>query len=373
MASANRQGIAKVHTHVSNRAKSKQALEKKPTFRPCLSNPFEIDWSVPSISLVEIAVTFSLASRPSVPINVQNAVLSRLVLSLESVAAYHTSKTAQSREKKRRRSQLTGPNKRRKSSPGNQHGTSDPISLPAGTSSAPGELMGVDSGDQESVVLTEPPIIPHLILGINQVTKRLEHQARAYRQTLSATDTITNDDTSQLPHGPISIVFACRADVDPPLLISHLPTLIASCNSSRNALANPESHPPIRLVPIPKGSESLLADATGVRRVAVLALDVIVLSLLLRFNNSPDLYLESPERYSRLGSISIPIGFSSNSPGILAVSTGPHGRLSPWWIRSFVGSHTYKTATYDDAKGYEGFQRTKNKGPSGGKTEEKGA
>jgi len=255
MTSADREGIAKVHTHVSNRAKNKQALERKSAFRPCLSNPFEIEW-------------------PSVPINVQNAVLSRLILSLEGVAAHHESK------KRRHGGKLTGPNKRRKTFAGKEHGTPDPISHPVGTCATPDEIMGVEGANQEPVNLTEPPIAPHLILGINQVTKRLERQARAYRQTLSATVTITDGGTSRPPpSGPISIVFVCRADIDPPLLISHLPTLIASCNSSRSALTDPESHPPIKLVPVPKGSESLLADATGLRRVAVLALD----------NTTPDL------------------------------------------------------------------------------------
>ena len=270
MGSSNKEAIAKIHSHVSNRAKNKRGLERKPAFKPCLSNPFEIDWSVHFISLVEFLVSFNLASRPSVPINVQNAVLSRLILSLEGVAAHHESK------KKRHRGQQSGPNKRRKTTAGKEHGTSDPIAQPVGTSTTPDELMGVERVDQESLVLTVPPVISHLILGINQVTKKLENQARAYRQTLTATPTIK--DTSQsTTSGPISIVFVCRADVDPPLLISHLPTLIASCNSSRNVLMNPEAYPPIRLVPVPKGSESLLADATGLRRVAVLALDVIVL------------------------------------------------------------------------------------------------
>ena len=214
----------------------------------------------------------NLANRPSVPVNVQNAVLSRLILSLEDVAVHHATKITQCRErKKRRHSQQSGPNKRSKMSAGNEDGTSEPITLPAGTSPVPNEPMDTEDADQE------PPIIPHLILGINQVTKRLEHQARAYRQTLSAAKTLIDNGTSESPPSrPISIVFVCRADVDPPLLISHLPTLIASCNSSRNSLMAPELHPPIKLIPVPKGSESLLADATGLRRLAVLALDVIV-------------------------------------------------------------------------------------------------
>ena len=53
MAAQNREGIANVHSHASNRAKNKQALERKPAFKPCLSNPFQIEWSVHSISLVD--------------------------------------------------------------------------------------------------------------------------------------------------------------------------------------------------------------------------------------------------------------------------------------------------------------------------------
>jgi ribonuclease P/MRP protein subunit POP3 len=222
----------------------------------------------------------TLANRPSVPVNVQNAVLSRLILSLEGVAAYNATKITQRPDRKKRRgSQQTGPNKRSRTSAGSEDGTSDPIALPVGTSTIPNEPMDTQDADQEPANPTEPPIISHLILGINQVTKRLERQARAYRQTLDVTNTPADNGTPEPPPSRlISIVFVCRADVDPPLLISHLPTLVASCNSSRNSLTNPESHPPIKLVPVPKGSESLLADATGLRRLAVLALDVIVSS-----------------------------------------------------------------------------------------------
>lgn len=53
MAPGNKGGVAKAHSHVSNRAKNKQALERKPAFKACLSNPFEIEWSVRSISLFD--------------------------------------------------------------------------------------------------------------------------------------------------------------------------------------------------------------------------------------------------------------------------------------------------------------------------------
>lgn len=52
MAPGNKAGVANVHSHVSNRAKNKQALERKPAFKACLSNPFEIEWSVRPFHLV---------------------------------------------------------------------------------------------------------------------------------------------------------------------------------------------------------------------------------------------------------------------------------------------------------------------------------
>ena len=130
---------------------------------------------------------------------------------------------------------------------------------------APPEAMPVDIPADDSSVPDPPEIYKHLLFGINEVTKRLEDQLRLCRRERikpsSAEDTTSNELC------PIKLVFVCRADVDPPILIDHLPHLVASFNSS-----TPDH--PVVLIPLPKDAESRLSAAIGVRRVAVLALDV---------------------------------------------------------------------------------------------------
>jgi len=111
-----------------------------------------------------------------------------------------------------------------------------------------------------------PSILQHLTIGINQVTRKLESQIKASRQTVVISDqgAVSSEFPSQQG---IKVVFVCRADIDPPMLIDHLPHLVSACNSSRK--------PPdfMKLVPLPKGAEFTLAAAMGLRRVAVIAVD----------------------------------------------------------------------------------------------------
>jgi ribonuclease P/MRP protein subunit POP3 len=121
---------------------------------------------------------------------------------------------------------------------------------------------------------TRLPSERHLTVGINEVTKSLERQAKYTRHKLTVSDkgNITHaDDIQPL----IKFVFVCRADIDPPLLVAHLPHLVAACNSCVRDQASPgESSDAVKVVPLPKGAELSLAEAIGFRRVAVLALDV---------------------------------------------------------------------------------------------------
>lgn len=110
----------------------------------------------------------------------------------------------------------------------------------------------------------DPPIfLRHLIYGINAVTKRLEDQSLRPPHM----NVLTLPETSITPPKPLKYIFVCRADVDPPLLIEHLPHLVAAYNSAR-----PSQY--AKLVPLPQGSESLLAQILGIRRVTVLGIDV---------------------------------------------------------------------------------------------------
>lgn len=156
--------------------------------------------------------------------------------------------------------------------------TSDPIdtdipeSLPGALTVPP--LSGApntnDTADFGSSVPV-PSILRHLTTGINEVTRKLEAQIQSSRQTVvvSDKDVISSEAMSQ-PR--IKVVFVCRADIDPPILIDHIPHLITACNSSARFTDL------VKLVPLPKGAEFTLAEAMGLRRVAVVAVDVRFLS-----------------------------------------------------------------------------------------------
>ena len=133
--------------------------------------------------------------------------------------------------------------------------------------------------DQCITVQPPPPILQHLTIGINEVTRRLEAQIRSARRRVTLCDTDPASSIISSPHSPpISLIFVCRADVDPPVLINHLPHLVAAWNSSQKG----SSAKILKLVPLPKGAESALAKVMGLRRVAVIALDVRSLSFLIR-------------------------------------------------------------------------------------------
>lgn len=133
--------------------------------------------------------------------------------------------------------------------------------------------------DKEENSLIKPPIITNLTIGINAVTKKLEALSRPSRLVLSASAPSTSADTNDPigTHDRIKIVLICRADVESPLLVAHLPHLIAACNSYHPALA-------IKLVQLPKDAERALAETLGLRRAAVVALNVKLYSLRLEYS-----------------------------------------------------------------------------------------
>lgn len=140
----------------------------------------------------------------------------------------------------------------------------------ATTGSSSHEQDGNDVGESSHALASPPPIISHTTVGINEVTKALEAEIQSKRQTVINPGTAVNE-TRAL----IGVVFICHADLDTPALVAHIPQLVALCNSTRS-----ENHK-IKVVQLPAGAESSLADALGyVRRVSVIALDVRLLSLL---------------------------------------------------------------------------------------------
>jgi ribonuclease P/MRP protein subunit POP3 len=140
----------------------------------------------------------------------------------------------------------------------------------APTSSSSHEQDENHVGESSQALASTPSIIPHTTVGINEVTKALETEIQSRRQTIVNTGTAVSE-----KRAPTSVIFICHADLDTPALVAHLPQLVALCNSTRS-----ENHK-IKVVQLPAGAQSSLADALGyLRRVSVMALDVRLCRLL---------------------------------------------------------------------------------------------
>ncbi|KAH0838042.1 hypothetical protein J3R83DRAFT_6282 [Lanmaoa asiatica] len=217
--------LARPHSHLSNRAKVRSALERKPVFKGVLENPFQISW-------------------PSVPTNVQNVVLARLVAALGNIPPRARAS--------RKVSQKTGVSSHQRNV-----GITEEVEHD-NSQSNPSQALG--QGCAEDRVSG----VSHLVIGINTVTKALESQLRVTRRHVVVDNPSQNGD--QLPaQPPIVVVFVCYADVDPSALVDHIPYLVAGCNSPRNVTHS------IKLVPLPKGSESTISQILGIRSAAVVA------------------------------------------------------------------------------------------------------
>lgn len=181
------------------------------------------------------------------PLNLQNAILAKIIQLFDGISEYQLQRFSASRKRKRRE---------RVSSTKKQKHELD------GSQSA---LALIDEDPPREEVVFEPPLLfRHLVYGINGVTRRLENQIQAVRRPVITTvpEQPTRD---SLP--VLQFIFVCRSDMNPSLAVDHLPHLVAAYNSSR---------PPslVTLVPLPKGAEQALAQALGIRRVVVFAIDV---------------------------------------------------------------------------------------------------
>ncbi|EIN13943.1 hypothetical protein PUNSTDRAFT_95379 [Punctularia strigosozonata HHB-11173 SS5] len=238
---------ARVHSNASNRAGTRAVSDRRVVYKGVLDNPFTVKW-------------------PSLAPNVQNTLLARLIALAEAVGNYHLERERQSKQKKRERRISQRRHDAAREAPKTQQAANDPqdsvcsLSLtPAGP--APHEGMSYPE---------EPAILKHLVVGVNEVTKRLEDLARQFQRTDVNLNSTRGDRTST-----VAVVFICREDIDPPMLVSHFPSLVASVNSALARAASSQAHnvPYIKLVPFHKGAEASLAAAIGLRRAAALAIE----------------------------------------------------------------------------------------------------
>jgi len=248
---------ARTHNHVSNRTKHRESGERKVVFKSVLDNPFRIQWY--KFTSRFCSLFFDLQCfRPFVPMNVQNSILALTVAMMDGISDYHLSRCKEHRKRKREHRQ-TGPVQKKRRVDGE---VMDYIEVtPVETQSFPANDIPPFSSTG-TTDLEPPEILQHLTVGINEVTKRLESQIHHSRVTVVTT---AGDPKITVPG--LKIILVCRADIDPPLLIDHLPNLVAAYNSARPIDT-------IKLVPLPKGAESSLARVIGLRRAAVVGIDV---------------------------------------------------------------------------------------------------
>ncbi|KIJ54954.1 hypothetical protein M422DRAFT_221380 [Sphaerobolus stellatus SS14] len=252
---------------ISTTSQRATATNRKVVFKSVLENPYKVSW-------------------PNVPLNVQNIILASLINLLSSATKYNNRRQEISKKRKRERHEKKRNEKESRKRRKTEHDESTTKSQGEAATSVPtskGEIKSDTEGDTEGdaameqdtitehVELEAPPIIAHLTVGINAVTKRLESQSQSRRikTTVTASEDTSINSDSTAERSPIKYVFVCRADVDPPLLIAHLPELIAACNvpSPSRAIS------PVYLVPLPKGAERSLADTLALPRVSIIALD----------------------------------------------------------------------------------------------------
>lgn len=144
----------------------------------------------------------------------------------------------------------------------------------------PSDTLGPTKGDAPASMEVDrlssyPSILQHVKFGINEVTRHLEILASSYRKFVPADSSRTREEVTSKDSDAVSksrIVIACRGDVDPPILIGHLPNLVATCNSLRQHTPTSQG---TFLVTMPKGAESTLAEAMGLRRVSVILIEVV--------------------------------------------------------------------------------------------------
>ncbi|KAH8102561.1 hypothetical protein BXZ70DRAFT_929054 [Cristinia sonorae] len=245
--------MVRTHHHVSNRNKGKEVDDSRVVYKSALDNPFQISW-------------------PKVPMNVQTALLADVIALLDGMAEYHRLHRMEHRKSKKSRAKGNrGPSMADPSTaPEARHLESARADAPQADTDIT-ETMEQDTEEKRS--LNAPPVSQSLTVGINAVTQKLEALSNRHRNALMASEeSILRPSSLSCP----LIVFVCKEDIDPPILISHLPPLVAACNT-----IHPHSDPslqvgPSLLVPLPRGSEATLALTLGLRRVSVLAIDSLL-------------------------------------------------------------------------------------------------
>jgi ribonuclease P/MRP protein subunit POP3 len=218
-------------------------------------------------SFVSHGSLYDARNRPSIPSNLQNAILAKIIQVLDGVSEYQQQRFMENRKRKRKDKASSNPLSSKRLKLGAEASV-EPIhkDVPLAHPQMP-QLDAPSVADPDRGTQASPSICRHIIYGINVVTKRLEEQTRMVRRPIIAL--VPDQPTENATPGAAAVryVFVCRNDVDPTLILDHLPHLVAAYNSTRPLLYT-------ILVLLPKGAELSLAQALGIRRVSVFGIDV---------------------------------------------------------------------------------------------------
>jgi ribonuclease P/MRP protein subunit POP3 len=206
-------------------------------------------------------------ARPSIPQNAQNMFLETLIATLGTTVKRRTRKPKPVKAGALPRLQTA-----------NLVDGAIPDSDPMVECSKPSPPSNVPTSSP--VIENLAPPSDYITIGINEVTRRLESQVKSIRKSVTLTTACPAN-----PIPSITAVFVCRADVNPPILLDHIPHLVAGCNPTC-----PESDPrqPLKLIVLPKGSEPALAQVLGLRRAAVIAIHVSAPSVAIFSSDALD-------------------------------------------------------------------------------------
>lgn len=178
----------------------------------------------------------------------------------------------------------------------------------------PTDLKGTTEDAVHSVVVSKPDELTELTIGINEVIKHLEAQTSALRLRIQAMvpeslapkpnhllptapvrePSPESDDNDLSPktsnpfgprsshRAPLRFIICALPDINPPTLVSPLPQYCATYNALVRQWTNvaksssgPNDTPQeVTLVPTARGSEMVIAEMMGLRRVACFGMTV---------------------------------------------------------------------------------------------------
>ena len=125
-------------------------------------------------------------------------------------------------------------------------------------------------------LIARPDIADYLVLGFNAVNAVLETQAQRYLFSPGAKNSNSDSQKEEKnDENDIEMVFVCKADMKSALLSAHFPELVAAASAASDKNAETDvskSLGTVRLIQLPAGSASRLAQASGLTQLSVLAL-----------------------------------------------------------------------------------------------------